>query len=256
MRKPVIAGNWKMYKDLKGAIELAIGIKREVYDVENVEIVICPPCVNLDEVCDVTLNSNIGMGAQNMHWEKEGAYTGEISAEMLKSVGCKYVIIGHSERRKYFCETDEIVNLKVKAAIDNGLIPIMCVGETLEEREANKTLQVVSAQVKGGLKGFDEKFIHNLMIAYEPVWAIGTGKTATPQQAQEVHAMIRKLIAEMFGKNLSDGMRILYGGSVKPDNIESLMKENDIDGGLIGGASLKADGFGDMVKTTSRLYAK
>lgn len=256
MRKPIIAGNWKMYKDLAEAIELANGIKRGVYRIDNVEIVICPPFVNLSEVSEMLVESNIGLGGQNCHWEKEGAYTGEISVMMLKSVGCRYVVIGHSERRKYFCETDETVNKKLKAALAGGLIPIVCVGETLEEREAEKTIDVVKTQVAGALKGFSAEELERLIIAYEPVWAIGTGKTATPAQAQEVHAMIRKLLAELYSREFSAARRILYGGSVKPDNIEELMKEEDIDGGLIGGASLKADGFTDMVKITAALYAE
>ncbi|MDD4956549.1 MAG: triose-phosphate isomerase [Candidatus Omnitrophica bacterium] len=256
MRKPIIAGNWKMYKDVNEAVELANAIKRGAYDVDNVEMVVCPPSVDLGEVGEMLSDSNVGVGGQNCYWEKEGAFTGEVSVHMLKSVGCKYVIIGHSERRKYFGETDETVNLKVKSAIDGGLIPIMCVGETLEEREAGKTMEVVRTQVTGGLKGFSEAYIDTLIIAYEPVWAIGTGRTATPEQAQEVHAMIRCLLSEMYSEALSDSIRVLYGGSVKPDNVEKLMQEKDIDGGLIGGASLKAESFLDMVKTTSKLYSQ
>lgn len=243
MRTPIIAGNWKMYKDVNEAVELANGIKREAYDVGNVEVVICPPAADLGDVGEMLVESNIKMGGQNCFWEQEGAYTGEISAKMLKSVGCTYVIIGHSERRKYFGETNETVNKKIKSAIDTGLIPIMCVGETLEEREAGKTIDVVKDQVTGGLKGFDEGYLETLVIAYEPVWAIGTGKTATPDQAQEVQGMIRNLLKEMYSETFSSSRRILYGGSVKPENIEELMKEEDIDGGLIGGASLKSDGF-------------
>ena len=256
MRKPIIAGNWKMYKDVNEAVELTNGIKRGVFDVENVEIVICPPFVDLSVVGDMLVESNIGFGGQNCYWETEGAFTAEISVPMLKSVGCKYVIIGHSERRKYFGETDETVNKKVAAAIDGGIIPIMCVGETLDQREAGQTMEVVKTQVEGGLKGFDEAYINTLVIAYEPVWAIGTGKTATPDQAQEVHAMIRKLLCDLYSETLSESTRVLYGGSVKPDNIEVLMSEKDIDGGLIGGASLKSDNFVDIIKTTSQLYAK
>jgi triosephosphate isomerase (TIM) len=256
MRKPIIAGNWKMYKDVDEAVELANAIKRDVFDVENVDVVICPPATNLSEVAEMLTESNISTGAQNCYWEKEGAFTGEISVSMIKSVGCAYVIIGHSERRKYFGETNETVNKKIAAAIDGGLIPIMCVGETLEEREAGKTMEVVKSQVTEGLKGFDEDYLDTLVIAYEPVWAIGTGKTATPQQAQEVHAMIRSLLESLYSESLASSRRVLYGGSVKPDNIEELMKEKDIDGGLIGGASLKSEGFVDIIKTTSRLYAE
>jgi len=255
MRRPIIAGNWKMYKDVNAAVELANEIKRGAFDVEDVEIVICPPATNLGDVGEMLIESNIHMGAQNCYWEAEGAFTGEISTSMIKSVGCKYVIIGHSERRKYFGETDETVNKKIKAAIDSGLFPILCVGETLEEREAGKTMEVVKTQVSGALSGFDEAYLDTLIIAYEPVWAIGTGKTATPEQAQEVHAMIRGLLSELYSEAFSDSKRILYGGSVKPDNIEKLMQEKDIDGGLIGGASLKSDGFVDIIKTTSGLCA-
>jgi len=256
MRRPVIAGNWKMYKDVNEAVELANGIKREAFDIDNVSIVICPPFTDLGDVGEMLVETNIDLGAQNCYWEGEGAFTGEVSVSMIKSVGCKYVIIGHSERRKYFGETDHTVNMKIKAAVDGGLVPIMCVGETLEEREAGKTLEVVKRQVTEGLKGFEEPFIDGLIIAYEPVWAIGTGRTATPDQAQEVHAMIRELLGQLYSESLSASKRILYGGSVKPDNIKSLMEEDDIDGGLIGGASLKPGSFAEMIKTTSQLYAE
>ena len=255
MRKPIIAGNWKMYKDVNEAVELTNDIKRGAFDIDNVEIVVCPPSTDLSDVGEMLTSGNIALGGQNCYWEAEGAFTGEVSVPMLKSVGCTYVIIGHSERRKYFGETDETVNLKVKAAIDGGLKPIMCVGETLEEREADKTLEVVKTQVTEGLKGFEESYLDSLVIAYEPVWAIGTGKTATPEQAQEVHAMIRSLLKEMFSESLSESRCILYGGSVKPENIKELMEEEDIDGGLIGGASLKSESFVDIIKTTSKLYA-
>ncbi|MFH1552214.1 MAG: triose-phosphate isomerase [Candidatus Omnitrophota bacterium] len=255
MRRPIIAGNWKMYKDVNEAVELANNIKRGAFDVENIEIVICPPFVDLGDVGEMLVESNVALGAQNCYWENEGAFTGEVSVAMVKSVGCRFVIIGHSERRKYFGETDETVNRKIRAVIDGGLIPIMCVGETLEEREASKTMEVVKQQVTEGLKGFDETYLDTLVIAYEPVWAIGTGKTATPLQAQEVHAMIRELLKKLHSESFSGTRRILYGGSVNPDNIENLMSEEDIDGGLIGGASLKPDGFIDIIKTTSRLYA-
>lgn len=254
MRTPLIAGNWKMYKDVNEAVELANAIKRSVFDIDNVEIAIFPPFVDLSDIGEMLVDSNIALGAQDCFWENEGAFTGEVSAGMLKSVGCRYVIVGHSERRKYFGETNETVNWKIKAVIDKGLIPIVCVGEVLKEREDGKTLEVVKAQVTEALKGFDEKYLDPLTIAYEPVWAIGTGKTATPQQAQEVQAMIRKLIRDLYSESFAESKRILYGGSVKPGNIEALMKEDDIDGGLIGGASLKPDAFVGIIKTTSRLY--
>ncbi|MBD3379648.1 MAG: triose-phosphate isomerase [Candidatus Omnitrophica bacterium] len=255
MRKPIIAGNWKMNKDVNEAVQLVNEIKRGVSDIDNVDIIVCPPYVDLSDAGEMLASGNIGVGGQNCFWEKEGAYTGEISVGMLKSVGCGYVIIGHSERRKYFGETNETVNKRIKAAIEGGLVPIICVGETLEEREAGKTMDVVKDHVEGALSGFDEGFIKDIVIAYEPVWAIGTGKTATPDQAQEVHAMIRKLLEDLYSGEWAAGTRILYGGSVKPSNIEELMKQEDIDGGLIGGASLKSEGFVDIIKTTSGLYA-
>lgn len=255
MRRPIIAGNWKMYKDVNEAIALVNAVKREVYDVNNVEIVVCPSFVALSDVNEMIGESNIKLGAQNCYWEAEGAFTGEVSMSMLTSAGCKYVIIGHSERRKHFGETDETVNRKIAAVIDAGISPIMCVGETLEEREQGITLDVVNTQIVKGLKEFDEAYLGELVIAYEPVWAIGTGKTATPDQAQEVHAMMRNLLRELYSEFFSDSRRILYGGSVKPDNIESLMKASDIDGGLIGGASLKSGDFIDIIKKTSVLYA-
>jgi triosephosphate isomerase (TIM) len=256
MRKPMIAGNWKMYKDVNEAIELTNAIKRGVFEAENVEIVICPSFTNLSEVGEMLVGSNVGVGAQNCHWEKEGAFTGEISVPMIKSVNCSYVIIGHSERRKYFFEDDKTVNKKISSAIDGGLIPIVCVGETLEEREAEKTMEVVKQQVTGALENLDEGYLEDLVIAYEPVWAIGTGKTATPGQAEEVHGEIRSLLTKRFSEAFAESRRILYGGSVNPGNIKELMSETNIDGGLIGGASLKADSFVEMVKTTSQLYAE
>lgn len=256
MRRPIIAGNWKMYKDVGEAVELANAIKREVYEVDNVDIVICPPFTDLSEVGQMLTEGNVELGAQNCYWEQEGAFTGEVSVPMIKSVGCDYVIIGHSERRKLFGETDGAVNKKISAAIDGGIKPIMCVGETLEDREAGKTLEVVKDQVVKGLNGFDENYLDKLVIAYEPVWAIGTGKTATPAEAQEVHSMIRTLLSDMYSGSFASSARILYGGSVKPGNIKSIMSEKDIDGGLIGGASLESAGFIEMVKITSRLYAE
>ncbi len=255
MRRPMMAGNWKMYKDVNEAATLVNDIKRVVFDINNVDIVVIPPFVDLSDVGEMLIESNILLGAQNCFWEDEGAFTGEVSAKMLKSVRCVYVTIGHSERRKYFGETDKTVNRRIKSVLDNGLIPIVCVGETLEEREGAKTMEVVRTQVSGALKDLSEEYIDSAIIAYEPVWAIGTGRTATPGQAQEVHAMIRELLKEMYSSSLSEGKRILYGGSVKPENVEDLMKEKDIDGGLIGGASLKADSFATLVQTTSEVYS-
>jgi len=251
MRKPIIAGNWKMYKTIEESIELSNEIKRGLYDVTNVGIVLCPPFTSLSDTRDVVLDTNIALGGQNMHWENEGAFTGEISAPMLKACGCKYVIIGHSERRAYFGETNETVNRKLKSALNAGLIPIMCVGENLEERERGKAFDVVSEHIEKGLEGIGPEEILNIVIAYEPVWAIGTGKTATPAQAQEVHKFIREQLVKKYGKNISDKICIQYGGSVKPGNIEELIKQSDIDGALIGGASLKAESFIEIVKKTA-----
>ncbi|MFH1846024.1 MAG: triose-phosphate isomerase [Candidatus Omnitrophota bacterium] len=256
MRKPVIAGNWKMYKNVNEAVGLVSEIKQAVMGIDNVGIVLCPPFVALVDAARMISESNIALGAQNCYWLSEGAFTGEVSVSMLKSAGCSYIVVGHSERRKYFGETNETVNRKVAAVIDSGLVPIMCVGETLEERESGKTLGVVRTQIVEGLKGFGEIYVEPLIIAYEPVWAIGTGKTATPDQAQEVHAVIRELFSEMYNETAAERKRILYGGSVKPENIEELMSEKDIDGGLIGGASLKAESFVDLIVKTSELYAK
>ncbi len=237
-----------MNKTIGEAIELANGLKRELFKIDNVDIVLCPPFTALSEVSETVTGSNIDLGAQNLHWEESGAYTGETSASMLKDAGCKYVIIGHSERRKYFGETNDSVNKRVKKAIASNLFPIMCVGETLEEREAGKTLDVVKSHVEGGLKDLSKPDMQKTIIAYEPVWAIGTGKNATPKQAQEVHQFIRGLIVKLFDKDTADVVRIQYGGSVKPDNISELINQNDIDGALVGGASLKVDSFTKLVK--------
>jgi len=248
VRKPIIAGNWKMYKTLTEAIELVNGLKRNLYDIIEADIVVCPSFVALDSVSEILIESNIDCGAQDVYWEKEGAYTGEVSAVMLKDIGCKYAIIGHSERRQYFNETNDTVNKKVKAALAAGLTPIVCVGETLTEREANKTFEVIKDHIQNGLSGITKEDILKIVVAYEPVWAIGTGKTATPGEAQEVHAFIRKLLADLWGKEAADSIRIQYGGSVKPDNAASLMAQEDIDGALVGGASLKVDSFTEIVK--------
>ncbi|MCQ9206264.1 MAG: triose-phosphate isomerase [Omnitrophica bacterium] len=253
MRKPIIAGNWKMNKAAAEATLLANGIKRDLFDVGNVEIVLCPPFTSLSLVGDVIQDTPISLGAQNMHWEKEGAFTGELSAAMLKEAGCKYVIIGHSERRAYFGETNESVNKKVKAALREGLVPIVCVGEKLEDRESGKAFDVVSEHVEKGLEGLGESEAVKIVIAYEPVWAIGTGKTASAAQAEEIHKFIRELLSKKYGKKTSESICIQYGGSVKPDNIKELMTEIDIDGALVGGASLKEESFVAMVKEVSEL---
>ena len=248
MRKTVIAGNWKMNKTTTEAIDLANGLKRELYAIEDIEIILCPPFTALDEVAEIVNGSNMTLGAQNMHWEASGAFTGEISGSMLKSLGCQYVILGHSERRQYFFETNEIVNKKTKVALRLGLLPIVCVGENLNERKSGKTFDVIEDHVKNSLSGFTEEDMQKVIIAYEPVWAIGTGNTATPEQAQEVHKFIRTLLAKLFSSNLAEQVVILYGGSVKPDNTKELMSQEDIDGALVGGASLDVKSFSEIVR--------
>ncbi|AQT67215.1 Triosephosphate isomerase [Anaerohalosphaera lusitana] len=251
MRKPFIAGNWKMNKDSAGSVELAAGLAKELKDVDSVDVAVCPPFVYLQAVSNAVSGSPVKVGAQNMYFEANGAFTGEISTDMLKDVGCTYVICGHSERRHVIGETDELVNKKVKAAIESGLLPILAVGELLEEREADKTNDVVKTQVTKGLEGVSADDILKVTIAYEPVWAIGTGKTATPDQAQDVHAMIRGLIAELYSQDVADKIRIQYGGSAKPANTAELMAQPDVDGLLVGGASLKVEDFSKMIKTVA-----
>ncbi len=248
MRKPIIAGNWKMNKTVGEARELVNALKGKVANVTDVEIVVAPVFTALPAVAKAIKGSSIKLAAQDMYWEAEGAFTGEVSPLMLKDVGCEYVIIGHSERRTYFSETNETVNKKVKAAHAHSLKPIVCVGERLEERESGITKDVVKDHVVNGLAGITEDQMLNTVIAYEPVWAIGTGKTATPEQAQEVHGFIRGLLAEIYSSDVAEAVRISYGGSVKPGNIAELMAQPDIDGGLIGGASLDADSFAQIVK--------
>ena len=247
MRKTIIAGNWKMHKTVKEGQELAVALRRELYNIENVEIVICPPYTLLAYLADALETSNILIGAQDAFWQSEGAFTGEVSCGMLKDAGCKFVIIGHSERRQFLGETDEWVNKKIKAALKNSLIPIVCVGENLNQREKNLTFDVIKEQLTGAFRNIDSEEILKIILAYEPVWAIGTGKVATPQQAQETHKYIRDWLAKNYGEEASRQIRIQYGGSVKPDNIAGLMLEEDIDGALVGGASLKADSFGAIV---------
>jgi len=250
MRTPLIAGNWKMNKTINEAVALVSGIKKLAKEPEGLEIVVCPPFTALSAVFSAIGESSIMLGAQDMSWEKEGAFTGEISPIMLKDCGCDYVIIGHSERRQLFGETDENVNRKIKTALGVGLIPIVCVGETLAEREAAKTMEVIERQLAGGLAGLDDGNLAGLVIAYEPVWAIGTGKTATPAQAQEVHKFIRDWAAKKFSNNSADALRILYGGSVNQANTKDLISQQDIDGALVGGASLKAESFAEIIKQT------
>jgi len=248
MRKPIVAGNWKMNKTVAEATVLVDAMKPDLADCKDVDVVLCPPFTALKAVSDAVSGTHIDLGAQNMHWEKDGAYTGEVSASMLRELYCHYVILGHSERRAYFHETDAIVNRKVKAALAANLKPIVCVGEVLEERESGKTSEVVEAQVRGSLAGLGAEDLSDAIIAYEPVWAIGTGKTASPEQAQEVHALIRKVVADMVGQEVADAIRIQYGGSMKPGNAKELLSQPDIDGGLIGGAALDATSFVAIIK--------
>lgn len=232
-----------MYKNIPEAVETAGKLATLLKNPTNAEVMIAPSYVLLNAVAEQIKKSGICLGAQDLFWEKEGAYTGEVSSAMLVSVGCKYVIIGHSERRQYFAETDQNVNLKIRAAIESGLAPILCVGETEIQREAEETFSVLDKQMQLGLKDFSADELEKLVVAYEPVWAIGTGKTATSRQAQEVHEFLRNFLENTFGNSLAKNIRILYGGSVKPDNISELMAMPDIDGALVGGASLNADTF-------------
>ena len=242
-RKVIIAGNWKMNKTASEGVALVKALKGLVADVDNVEIVVCPPFTSIEAVAKELKGSNIKVGAQNVHWKENGAYTGEISCAMLKEIGIDYVIIGHSERRQYFGETDETVNLRVKAALAAGFKVMVCVGETLEEREGAKTNDVLSTQLGGGLAGLTAADMENVVIAYEPVWAIGTGKTATPEDAQQIHSYARKVIAKMYDQEAADNIIIQYGGSMNVKNYKELLAQSDVDGGLIGGASLKAETF-------------
>jgi len=258
MRKKIIAGNWKMYKTTQEAVQLASSLKESVANTQNTIVVLCPPFTSLSSVYEVIKNSPIKLGAQNVYYEKEGAYTGEISPAMIESVGCKFVIIGHSERRKYFHESDSIINKKIKLALNFSLTPIVCVGETLEEREKGIAQDTVINQIEKGLVGISQEDILKLVIAYEPVWAIGTGKTATPDVADGMHLVIRNQLSKLYpptknfgegvySSELSDSMSILYGGSVKPDNIDILMSQENIDGALVGGASLDSESFTRIV---------
>jgi triosephosphate isomerase len=247
MRKPVIAGNWKLFKTIGEAVAMVTELKPLVAEAKGVEVVVAPVFTALSKVSDVLVGTNVRLAAQDCFWEEEGAYTGEVSPKLLLDAGCSHVIIGHSERRQYFGETDTTVNRKCSAAVAAGLTAIVCVGETLSEREAGNTFNIIEAQVKGAFTGFSTEVFEKIVIAYEPVWAIGTGKTASNEQAQEVHAFIRDLVFKLFGRPVSDAIRILYGGSVKPDNVKGLMSQPDIDGALVGGASLKADSFASIV---------
>lgn len=247
MRTPIIAGNWKMNKTPSEAVALIEELKPLVKDAKDVEVVVCPTFVCLDAVLKATKGTNIKVGAQNMYFEESGAFTGEVAPNMLQELGVDYVVIGHSERRQYFAETDETVNLKVKAAFAHNLLPIVCCGETLEEREANVTNEVIGKQIKLDLAGLTKEQAEKVVIAYEPIWAIGTGKTATDDQANETIGAIRKTVEEVYGKEIAEKVRIQYGGSVKPGTIKAQMAKPEIDGALVGGASLKAADFSAIV---------
>jgi len=252
MRRPLIAANWKMNLDRSGAVALAEGVVKGAATIDNVDLAVCPPAVYLDAVGKVVAGSKVALGAQNMYHESSGAFTGEISAEMLCDLGCKYVILGHSERRHILGETDAQINKKVHAALAAGLTPIVCVGELLSEREAGQTLAVIRRQCDGSLAGVSPAQLSRLVIAYEPVWAIGTGKVATPQQAEEVHLDLRKLIQERYNQEVAQAVRIQYGGSVKPENAAELLRRPNIDGALVGGASLNAAQFMGIIAGVAR----
>lgn len=247
MLTPLIAGNWKMNTTVDEAALLVKELRDLIHGTSDAEVLITPPFTVLQHISHLLAGSGIKLGGQNMHFEESGAFTGEVSGRMLKDVGCEYVILGHSERRQIFGETDESVNKKISAAIRDSLKPILCIGESLEERESGSALKTVGSQIKGALKGLGPGFIKTLTVAYEPVWAIGTGKTATAEEAEEVHNHIRELLFELFESDAVRDVRILYGGSVKPDNIDTLMSQPNIDGALVGGASLKAKDFARIV---------
>jgi len=249
MRTPVIAGNWKMFKSAHEATSFLNELAPLVKESRHVEIVVCPPFVALPSAVAAIRGTSIEVGAQDVFWLKEGAYTGEVSAPMLLAIGCKWVIIGHSERRQYFGETDETVLKKTAAAIDSGLKPIVCVGERLDEREADQTEAVLEAQFRGGIAGLTSEQFARIVIAYEPIWAIGTGRSATPEIAAQAHGFLRRQVAASFGAEAAADCRILYGGSVKPDNIARLKAQEEIDGALVGGASLDAKSFAAIVNS-------
>ncbi|AVQ30252.1 MAG: triose-phosphate isomerase [Fusobacterium varium] len=247
MRKKVIAGNWKMNKTNTEAVEMLTELKELVKGIDNVGIIIGAPFTALSDAVKAVKGSNIAIAAENVYPKDSGAYTGEVSPVMLKSIGVEYVILGHSERREYFKESDEFINEKVKAVLAAGMLPILCIGEKLEERESGKTAEVTETQIRGGLKDLTAEEAKKVIVAYEPVWAIGTGRTATPEMAQETHRQVRDVLVSMFGNETAEEMIIQYGGSMKPDNAVELLAQKDIDGGLIGGASLKASSFAEIV---------
>ena len=247
-RIPLMAGNWKMNKTVEEAVDLVKQLKAAISGVKGVEVAVAPAFTALYAVSKELKDSTVHLAAQNMFWEEKGAFTGEVSPLMLKETGCAYVIVGHSERRQFFGETDEMVNRRMKRVIAHGMKPIFCIGETLKEREENRTFSVVERQIEGGLKDIKENEVKTMVIAYEPVWAIGTGKTATPQQAEEVHRFIRQKLEKLTSRGVAEAIRIQYGGSVTPENVKGLMDQEDIDGALVGGASLKSDSFSKIVR--------
>jgi triosephosphate isomerase len=253
MRKFVIAGNWKMYKTNTESEQLAEAIKGKTTSIEKTQIIVCPPATALTTVSSIVKGSNIAVGAQNMYWENQGAFTGELSSEMIKSTGATYVIIGHSERRQYFQETDETVNKKTLHALQTNLSPIVCIGESLEQREEGITKDIINNQLDGALRNVTAEEMIRIIIAYEPIWAIGTGKTATPEQAQDVHAFIRSKLQTMFDAATSNSVILQYGGSVKPANAYELLSQADIDGALVGGACLEAESFSEIIKAGESL---
>lgn len=248
MRRALLAGNWKMHLNIAEAVELARGVAEAAAECSDRDVMIAPPFTALSAVAQALQGSKVFLGAQNVAWEAKGAFTGEIAPPMLKDIGVQMAIIGHSERRHIFGEDDAMINRRLRAALEFGLTPVLCLGETLEEREGGKTLAVLEAQLRGGLQDVPTGQAEQTILAYEPVWAIGTGKTATTEQAQEAHAFLRGLLASLYDKNLAETVRILYGGSVKPDNVDALMAQADIDGALVGGAALKIDSFKRIVR--------
>ena len=248
-RRPIVAGNWKLHKNSDETRETIAALKAEIGSGEQpADILVCPPFTSLPAAVEAARGSSIAIGAQNVFWESGGAYTGEVSSEMLESLGVTHVVIGHSERRWVFDETDDMINRKLRKVLEGSLVPIVCVGERLEDRESGRTEEFVAGQVREALRGVPEGALDRVVVAYEPVWAIGTGRTATPEQADEVHHLIRELIRATFGDCVADGVRVLYGGSVKPDNAGEIMARNDVDGVLVGGASLEAGSFARILK--------
>ena len=253
MRRKIIAGNWKMNKTVPEAVEFSRELKLKTIAFNKTDIIICPPYPALVPVYEIIKDSKVKLGAQNSHYEEKGAFTAEVSTSMIETTGCSFVIIGHSERRQYFAESNEIINKKLKKVLSTKLLPIFCIGEILEERKSGRTEQVVDTQIREGLNGISSEDMQRITIAYEPVWAIGTGETATPQQAEEVHRYIRELIGKLYNAEIAERIRIQYGGSVKPANAEELLKQENIDGALIGGASLELDTFLEIIKISNQI---